>query len=158
MLADRKMNKELRSLRIIHGSLLAHCIVFSALVIYVVTQMPRTEIPDYKFAGTLLIPLIGITVIGGFIIKPIYRRRLKNIQETMPLSERILIYKSAIILIWSGIEGVILSALIVYLVTSVYYMLIIGAFLILVLIYLYPSDRRITEALKLSRSDKESQL
>jgi hypothetical protein len=147
----QQKGNEFKALQILHMAMLTGMALFSVVAVLVVTKglIPANKALEKPLQVVALLVSVGGTA-AGFAL---FNKRIKSIQPTDTVSNRITIYRAAAILRWALIEFPVLLSIISFILTGNYAFLALGIALILVFVVVRPAKPVIIFLLQLNEKE-----
>lgn len=146
---ESNYSNDFKMMGVIHYALLFGILLFAAVVYFI---RPISEVQDglydiFRYA----IPAVAIfAVLGGrFICNPIFSAA----SQKESLGEKLDVFRTGMIIRWALVEGAALFAIVAYMLTNNFTMLIVAISLAVYMLTLRPTPETAGAALKLSESE-----
>ena len=143
---EQHLNESIRAIKIVYAGLVIGVILFLLISIYIVNFMGALPSFDNNFSNTLLIisNIFGLIAISfGFFI---FNRIMAQI-ENNNVDQKIAKFRSAMITRAACQEGSAFLFMVCYLLTRNSYMIIESGIILLIMISLFPTNQRISNAI-----------
>ena len=144
---------EIRTLKMIHLAMIAGQVLFAAVAFFLVfTGMLDKSANNLYILFRYLVP---VCILGGLIGSHfVFRSRLEVIRSDSELSEKLLEYRTTLIIRYAMLEGGTFIALVAYLVVGNHIYLLAAVLVILYFLTLVPNTERVTADLGLNEDEK----
>lgn len=148
-----KSGEYFKTLKIVHFALAAGIVFFMLMSIFLQYSGFGTIGKEVKNGLLIAVPLFALA--GIFASNIVFKQKLKIIAEHNNLKEKMIIYRSAIIVKLALVEGPAFFTVIAYLITGD--LIFLGIIIVLLLIFLIytPTRNKLINELELSKSDSD---
>lgn len=140
----------LKTLYILHYSIMASLAVFSGYAIYSSKRLGSLSFTQQSMEFIIPLLLIGAVILGKFLTKII----LNKITASKTLVQKLGTYQTTHLIRIATVEGVGLYAALTYLATNNLFFLVIAALAMILLIMEIPSKDKIERAITLTPEDQ----
>ena len=148
-----EIKNQLKTINIIHISLIAGMLLFLVVVIVAIQNMVRNINEDLDKIFTIVVPVYGL--IAMFIARLIFNLIISNYSAGTNLEDKIVKYKSAKIVSWAILESGCILSLVATMLTSNYLYVAVFIFLLGYLYMLRPSRQSLINDLQLNPQEKD---
>jgi len=147
----QQKGNEFKALQILHMAMLTGMALFTVVAVFLVTKglIPVNKALEKPLQVVALLVSVGSTA-AGFAL---FNKRIKSIQPTDAVANRITIYRAAAILRWALIEFPVLLSIISFILTGNYAFLALAIALILVFVVVRPAKPVIIFLLQLNEKE-----
>jgi hypothetical protein len=141
-------------LNLIHAALISGQIFFGLIAYYLVTIGAMVINPDETVGiFRIIVPLISIlSIVASYMF---FRMQLNNAKSKPGLSEKLMTYRTALIVKWAFLEAPSLLAIVGYLLTGNRFFIIIAGLIIIIFLIHKPSKNTAAFELELSRNERD---
>jgi hypothetical protein len=141
----------------LHRAFLIGQVLFAVAAVAVRTT-GQMEVDAGKELGEILpIVALGLAIAGVAASHFLFSKRLETLRQRDGLAQKLQDYRSALILRWALLEGPVMLAIIAYMLTGNFLLLILIAAVVILFIFFRPSRSRALQDLQLPH-DEEYQL
>ena len=148
-----EIKNQLKTINIIHISLIAGMLLFLVVVIVAIQNMVRNINEDLDKIFTIVVPVYGL--IAMFIARLIFNLIISNYSAGTNLEDKIVKYKSAKIVSWAILESGCILSLVATMLTSNYLYVAVFIFLLGYFYMLRPSRQSLINDLQLNPQEKD---
>ena len=141
------------TLTFIHAALISGQVFFGFIAYFLVSTGGITFIDEATMKiFRIIVPLLTIISIGASYL--FFRMQLNNAKSKQDLSEKLMTYRTALIIKWAFLETPSILAIVGYLITGNRFFIIIAGLIILVFLVNKPSRNSTAFELELSRNER----
>ncbi|MBC7936548.1 MAG: hypothetical protein H7Y86_14455 [Rhizobacter sp.] len=143
----------IKALSILHFSLLIGQIVFAAIGYYLVYSKSMGSINLGENAKFVVIGVAAIGLIMVTLSFSMYKKKLAALKDsTQPANEKLLAYRAASIIRWAMLEAPVLIAIVGFMLTGNYNLLVVTGVILLLFISTKPTASKAAAELSISES------
>jgi uncharacterized membrane protein YfcA len=148
-----EIKNQLKTINIIHLSLMAGMVLFFVVVIVFMQSNEMNMNKDLDKIFTIIIPVYGL--IAMFIARLIFNLITSNFSTGTNLEDKIVKYRSAKIVSWALLESGCILSLVATMLTSNYLYIVVFIFLLGYFYMLRPSRQSLIKDLQLDSKEKD---
>lgn len=149
------LKQDVKSIKIVYTALIIGIVTFIAVTVYI-NMIEGTgllgEITDNPFSTTFLIVINILSVISIYLGIFIFNKKTKNM-KSLDYSNKIIIYRSSMIIRAATIEGSAFLFIIGYLLFASIVLLAEAFVILFILIYFFPGNNRLSDEMKIELRD-----
>ena len=141
-----------KTISIIHFALLGGIIMFGAFVYF----QNNNWILNIENTEDIFLMVVPLTILAGVLMGSIiYRKKVNSLKDRQSLKEKLTGFQEALILKYALIEGPAFLSIVAAMLTGNSLYLIISGVLVLYMLSLKPTQRKIEQGLELSRAMRD---
>lgn len=142
-----KPENKFKTLRTVHLALVLGSVVFAGVLYTLAVQSGKGESEDF-FALEYMVPVFGIFAfaLGNFL----HKKRIKQATQLKDINEKVMLYKSASLVLWALIEGTVLFGALGFYLSGRQNLILYAVMALVMLIFYRPLKARMIEELELT--------
>jgi hypothetical protein len=152
---SNNISPDIKAISILHAAMVLGVLVFAGISIFLI-NLNGPFATDIGELNKYLPIIIGILAFGGLVSSHlIYRKRINQaVASSLPLSEKVMAYRSALLLYLALSEGAALFCVIAFMLTGNYWIIGIAGLLVINMIIKRPSSGKFIDEMQLSSQEQ----
>ncbi len=143
-----------KGIRIVHFALVAGQVFFALITLFLL-QVGKLDMEGQGLINVFIF-ILPLFVVAGIIASQVmFKIKLKEVKKKINLSEKLIDYRSALIVRYALLEGPSFFAIVVYMFTGELMFLGMAVLIILIFLFISPSVEKAGNDLELGQKEKQ---
>lgn len=145
----------IKALAVMHFSLLIGQLMFAAIVLYLnYTQVVESVIKSKEMLLLIVPGLIGFSILFAIVSFFTFKKKIEFLKNNeLSVTEKLTAYRAASIIRWAMLEAPVLLAIMVFLLTGIFFLWGLIAVMLVLFIYTKPTIAKTAAELDISEAE-----